>query len=651
MSQLALFTPTSEWVPPKILPDLRGERLVAVDIETKDVGISKGVGPGWVWMDGFITGIAVAWGEDNQVYIPVRHPDSECFDGNAVKGWLKDLFAQDNTRFVFHNAGYDMGWIDTQFSTGWPKHVEDTAALAAMCDENRFSYKLDDLCVDYGLPGKDETLLKEAVAAFGLRDPKGDLWRLPAKFVAPYAQQDARSTLGLFKRLWEICEREKTQNAYRVECDLLPMIYQMRKRGIRVDVGKAEQAVIHFAEERDRVLEELSRNLGRSATMEAIRSPAWLIEAFTREGISFPKTAKGNASFEASWMAQSEHWLPKLITRAKKLEDASSKFFQNYILDFQRKGRVHPNINQFRSEGGGTRSHRFSYSAPPLQQAPSRSGEFANVFRGAFLPEDGEIWAACDYSQQEFRGIVHYAELINATKASEAGDAYRNDPKTDFHSLVSQLTGLPRKKAKDCNFGIAFSAGVQQIANMSGMSLEEAKQVLQQYNAQMPFIKELATMCSQKVERDGFIRLIDGAVCHFPFFECAEYGVRGIPALKDEAIANTQQPGHAWYGKRLRRAYTHKSLNRLIQGSAARQTKKAMLDCYNAGLLPLISVHDELGFSVKTREEAEHASQIMRDAIPLTIPCLTDLEYGRSWGDSMRGRDFDEVLAEIQKQD
>jgi DNA polymerase I-like protein with 3'-5' exonuclease and polymerase domains len=649
MSQLALFTPTSEWVPPKILPDLRGERLVAVDIETKDVGISKGVGPGWVWMDGFITGIAVAWGEDNQVYIPVRHPDSECFDGNAVKGWLKELFAQDNTRFVFHNAGYDMGWIDTQFSTGWPKNVEDTAALAAICDENRFSYRLDDLCVDYGLQGKDESLLREAIAAFGLKDAKGEMWRLPAKFIGPYAEQDARATLNLFKKLWKICEDEKSENAYRVECGLLPMIYAMRKRGIRVDIAKAEQAVIHFAEERDRVLEELSRNLGRSATMEAIRSPAWLIEAFTREGIPFPKTAKGNASFEASWMAQSEHFLPKMITRAKKLEDASSKFFQNYILDFQRKGRVHPNINQFRSEGGGTRSHRFSYSAPPLQQAPSRQGEFASIFRGAFLPEDGEVWASVDISQQEFRLLVHYAELAKLEKAKEAGDQYRADPRTDFHSLVASITGLPRKRAKDVNFAAAYGAGVQQLANMSNMSLEEATEVRKQYDARMPFIKLLGEACNRRAADTGRIRMADGAVSHFDLWECATWSIKGVPVSREEAIHKTKMPGDPWYGQRIRRAYTHKACNRLIQGTAARQTKKAMLDCFHAGLLPMLTIHDELAFTVKSKEEAEAASQCMIDAIKFTIPFATDIEYGRSWGDSASARSFEEVLAEVQK--
>jgi DNA polymerase I-like protein with 3'-5' exonuclease and polymerase domains len=413
-------------------------------------------------------------------------------------------------------------------------------------------------------------------------------------------------------------------------------------------MAKAEQAVTDFAEERDKVLAEISRNLGKSTTMEAIRSPQWLIEAFTRESIAFPKTEKGNASFQADWMSKHEHWLPKLITRAKKLEDASSKFFGNYILHFARKGRIHPSIHQFRGDDGGTRSHRMSYSAPPLQQAPSRQGEFASIFRGAFLPEKGEVWSAIDYSQQEFRLIVHYAELINATKASEAGDKYRLDPKTDFHTMVAELTGLPRKRAKDVNFAIAFTAGVQQLANMSGMSLDEAKAALEQYNTRMPFVKELSMKCSQRVDKEGSIRLIDGALCHFDQWECAEYGVRGLPTSREEAIVKTQTPGDAWYGKRLRRAYTHKSGNRLIQGSAARMTKKAMLNCYRAGLLPLISIHDELGFSVSSQEQAQEAAQIMREAIPLTIPILTDVEYGTTWADSMRGRSWDEVIADAK---
>jgi DNA polymerase I-like protein with 3'-5' exonuclease and polymerase domains len=324
MAQLALFVPSSEWSPPKILPDLRGERLVAVDIETRDQGLEQGLGPGWPFGLGFVTGIALAWGEGEQVYIPVRHPDTPCFESAQVKGWLTDLFAQDNTRFVFHNAGYDLPFLNWQYKSGFPKNIDDTAILSVLVDENRYSYKLDDLCKAYGLPGKNEVLLREAIAAFGLKDAKGEMYKLPAKYMAPYAEQDARATLNLFKLLYPIAEQEKTLGAYKLECDLIPMIAEMRRRGIRVDIPKAEEAVRHFAQERDNVLSEISRNLGKVTTLEAIRSPQWLVSAFTAEGIHIPKTEKGNPSFDASYMGNHEHWLPRAITRAKKLEDALS---------------------------------------------------------------------------------------------------------------------------------------------------------------------------------------------------------------------------------------------------------------------------------------------------------------------------------------
>ena len=649
MNQLALFVPNSEWTPPKILPDLRGERLVAVDIETRDQGLEQGLGPGWPFGLGFVIGIAVAWGTDEQVYIPVRHPDTPCFDSAQVKVWLTELFAQDNTRFVFHNAGYDLPFLNWQWKCGWPKNIDDTAALAVMVDENRYSYRLDELCKDYDLPGKDETLLREAVAAFGLRDPKGEMYRLPAKYVAPYAQQDARATLELFKKLYPIAEKEKTLDAYRLECDLIPMIAEMRRRGIRVDIEKAEQAVIYFAEERDKVLAEISRNLGKSTTLEAIRSPQWLTQAFSNEGIYFPKTEKGNASFQADWMSKHEHWLPQLITKTKKLEDASSKFFKAYILDFAKNKRIHPAIHQFRGDDGGTRSHRFSYSNPPLQQAPARQGQYAEAFRGVFLPDEGEVWCATDYSQIELRLMCHYAELIGATKANVAGDKYRNDPDTDFHSMVAELTKLPRKDAKNVSFGKAYGAGVKKFAAMTGMTEDEAKAAIAQYDAQMPFIAELSKACQERAANTGQVRLINGALRHFDLWECAEWGVRGLPVSREEALRKTKTPGDDWYGRRIRRAMTSKAMNALVQGSSAIQMKSAMRDVWRAGIVPLLTLHDELDVSVSSKEQVEQIAELMRDTIKLTIPVKCDSECGLNWADSMRGRDFDEVFAEIHQ--
>jgi DNA polymerase-1 len=651
MSQLALFTPTSEWVPPKALPELKGESLVAVDIETRDMGLEQGLGPGWPFSLGFVIGISVAWGEDKQVYLPVRHPDTKCFEPSQIKGWLTELFAQENTRFVFHNSGYDLPWLNWQFQCGWPKNIDDTAILSVLVDENRYSYRLDALCKDYGLPGKDEVLLREAIAAFGLKDAKGEMYRLPAKFTAPYAEQDARATLNLFKLLYPIAEQEQTLEAYKLECDLIPMIAEMRKRGIRVDMAKAEESVAYFEDERNKVLAEISRNLGKSTTMEAIRSPQWLIDAFTREGIPFPKTEKGNASFQADWMSKHEHWLPKLITAAKKYTDASEKFFKSYIIDFAKNGRIHPTINQYRSDEGGTRSHRFSYSNPPLQQAPSKQGLFASAFRGVFLPEEGEVWCATDYSQIEIKLMCHYAELIGANKADVAGDAYRSDPNTDFHSFTASISGLPRKDAKSITFGRAYGAGLKKFAQMTGMTEADAKAAMSQYDARMPFIAELSKSCQERAANTGHIRLINGALRHFDLWECAEWSVRGLPVSREEALRKTKTPGDDWYGRRIRRAMTSKAMNALVQGSSAIQMKSAMRDIWQEGIVPLLTLHDELDISVSSQQQVERIAELMRDTVKLTIPVTCDSECGLNWADSMRGRSFDEVMAEVQLAD
>ena len=138
-------------------------------------------------------------------------------------------------------------------------------------------------------------------------------------------------------------------------------------------------------------------------------------------------------------MDKHPHWLPRLIATANKYEHAGSTFLEGHILAHLSGGRIYAEINPFRSEDGGTRSFRFSYSNPPLQQMPSRDEELAPLIRGVFLPEEGEVWAESDVSQQEFRFIVHYAVAQGLRKAKEAAERYRTDPDTDFHQLVADL--------------------------------------------------------------------------------------------------------------------------------------------------------------------------------------------------------------------
>ena len=652
--QMPLFTPDSDWQPPTELPDLRGKvKEIALDTETNDMSLSAGRGPGWAYGNVKICGVSVAW-ETGAFYAPVSHPDSQNLDQDAVKRWIDD-HAKADIRFVYHNATYDAASLLCTWGCSIPRHIDDTIAMAVMVEENLLSYSLDAVSQWVGIPGKDERLLNEAAASFGYaKNVKSNLWRLPARFVGPYAVQDAVATLEIAQRLRPIIAAEGTGEAYQLEMDLIPMVIEMRRRGIRVDIERAERSRLDLISRRDIALKELQEKLRTElvdraifVSMKEINSARHIETWFTKLKIPFNRTEKSQqAQFVIDWMEKHDHWLPKAITFIRQVEMAQSKFLQGFILDYAHKGRIHASINQFKNEEGGTKSHRFSYSDPALQQIYGRGktalkDELVDIVRGVFLPEKDEIWCSADFSQQEYRLIVHFSEMLKCRKANIAGDRYRNDPSTDFHKFVAEITKLDRSRAKDCNFAKSYGSGVPKFALMTGMGENEAREVMGQYDEELPFVKECNESCKRAAERRGFIRLIDGARCHFNSWEPAyrdwkeESQYSGsescTPCDFETAQRRIENPNHPWKG-RIVRAFTHKAMPLLIQGSAARQTKKAMLLCWQEGIVPLIQMHDELGSSVTSEKQGQRKSEIMREAIKLTVPMRTDCEYGTSWG-------------------
>lgn len=653
--QMPLITPTSDWIPPTELPDLRRCARVALDRETRDDGLASGWGPGWAKgrAGGHVCGTAYAWREGDQIrshYFPVRHEDSQCFDVDAIRRWETD-HQRAGVRFVMQNGPYDCGWGAVD-GIPLPPLVDDTVAMANMVDEQRPSFELNALCAWQGIPGKDERLLREALAAYGWPtsgpDWKSNIWRLPARYDGPYAEQDAAATLRLCELMDPEIDRQGVRDAYQLEMDLLPMVHEMRRRGVRVDLDAAEQATLVFRRKREEALRDLSDHLEQTTGIDDLRRNDWLDQTFTRYKIAFPREG-GRGSFEAKWMRRVDHWLPRLVCRARAAEDAAEKFLQTYVIGYAHRGRLHASINQFRGEDGGTRTSRFSYSGPPLQQMPHRDEDMAALIRGVFLPEPGEWWLSADYSQQEYRLIVHYAERLGLTKASVAAQRYRDDPRTDYHSMVAEMTGLERKPAKDCNFAKSYGAGKDKFAAMIGRSVEDATRIMAQYDVEMPFVRELNELCQSSAEKRGYVLLLDRARIHFDSWEptwlSQEERSRGWNSggkikmgdcSREEAEERVADPDHPWYRKRLRRAKCRKAMNAKIQGSAARQTKMAMRACWRAGHVPLLQMHDELNFSQSEEQQGLEVTEIMREVKRLNVPMLVDAEYGRTWGDAKR---------------
>lgn len=663
MQQLPLLTPESAWRRPTELPDLRNRSYLAVDTETKDDGLAAERGPGWVYGAGYVCGVSWA-AEGSAGYAPIRHPDSECFTLEQVTAWLR-AHVDAGVRLVFQNAPYDLGWIGHDMGVVLPGEypVEDALAAAFMIDENQFTYNLDDICARLGIPGKDEKLLTEAGAAY-LRPAearrtwkltrkvlKTNLWRLPARYVGPYAEADAAQTLqALLKQLPTLAE-QGLEEAYRLEMDLVPTVRAMRARGVAVNVDLAARHRDTFRGHRDALLAEMTRRLpGRGVvTMEQLGTNRWLDPVFEAEGIRVPKTAKTEVnSYTKEWMENSEHWLPKMIVKTEAYHMAAEKFFQGYLLDYAHRGRLHSEIHQYKSDSGGTVSYRLSMSDPPLQQAPSPdiNAEIGGAFRECFEADVGAHWHAADYSQQEYRLTAHYAARCGVRGGAEAARAYEVDPDLDYHQFVADQSGLTRAKAKIQNFAILYGQGIDATAEQMNASREEAQELRAKIEEKAPFGPALDEFVQRRAQAKGFIVLLDGARCRFDQWECAwisrEERSRGYaekwpmaPCDRAEAEVRRANPRHPWHGVRLRRAFVKKALNRLIQGGAARMTKKAMRAVARAGVPMILQVHDEINSVTASLNDGERVGDIMRTVEPgLLVPMKVDVGTGRTWAEA-----------------
>jgi len=651
--QLTLFKPESNWTPPTELPDLRGRPVVALDCETKDVGLQQDKGPGWAFGPGSKAGYVcgVSWAaEGTSGYAPIAHPDGEYFTNRQVMDWVTDI-AKSGTRLLFHNAPYDFGWLQTMGADFTGAKIYDSMAACVLVDENEYSYSLDNCCKRVGLAGKDTQLLEDAVEHMGGNRKKArqEIWRTPAQYAGPYAEADAVQTLQLWLRTEPALLEQELTGAYETEMGLVPMVVAMRRRGIRIDIDRLQGLMAKFAKIRDTALAEIGEllNLRRSATMTEIRSPRNMEKWFTQEHIRFPRTAKANqGSFTKEWMEKHEHPLPRACALADKFEESRSKFLENFLLGYQHKGRIHAEVHQYRSDTGGTRSHRFSYSEPPLQQMPSPDKDpIGKDIRSCFLPEEGERWVALDYSQQEPRLTVHFASRVGAAGAEAAVQRYIDNPRTDYHQMVAEMTERPRPVAKILNLAMTYGKGKRSLADELGVSLYEAESILKDYHNRLPFIKSLEDKCRNAAGSRGYIKLIDGARMHYPQWEgylswdermavAPEYQHLINSCTHEEAIRRKADPNHPWARTQIRRSNLRKSLNNLVQGSAARQTKRAMLAMWQEGIVPLVQMHDELGISTGDKRVAERTIELMVETTPLVVPTIVDFEVGPNWGEA-----------------
>ena len=757
---IPLFPQQTEWVPPSTFPDLSTAKEIAIDLETCDPNLER-CGPGWPRADGYVVGYAFAvdgWAG----YYPVRHQGGGNLDQGLVERFVRRVLELPCDK-VMHNAAYDVGWL---LASGFKVHgrIIDTMIAAPLIDENRFSFSLNALGFEYLKEIKSEQGLKDAAADFGVH-PKKELWKLPAMHVGEYAEQDATLTLKLWQHFKIILRKEEIEHIFNLETELLPVIIDLTYKGIRFDRDRASRLIQEMTQKEALLLAEIEKIGGSKIDMWAAASIAVV---FDRLKIEYPRSATGLPSFTRTFLDTHPHPVARLIVEARELNKTAGTFLQPY-LDFSAKdGRIHTHFNQMRNDDGGTVTGRLSASNPNLQQVPARHEIIGPMVRSLFLPEEGELWAACDFSSQEPRLLVHYAALLDLPGAEKMAQAYREDPNTDFHQMVADMAGLNRKAAKTIGLGLCIAQGekvltdkglvpIEQVtkehkvwdgvewvthegvvfmgekevltygnltatpdhdvwtvesgkipfrlaasrldalvstgnaqqavryvdgdesrntapsqsflsdkqpeqkkyskvydivnagprhrftvsdvlvSNCYGMGkaklaqqldlpVDEASELITTFHEKVPFLKGTINAVMNRINRPasgGAIRTLLGRKCRFPLWEPTEWGVnKALPY--EQALVD--------YGPRIKRAFTYKGLNRLIQGSAADQTKAAMVALHKAGFNLLLQVHDEIALSVKTEEQAREAAEIMRTAVKLEVPSRVDVELGPSWG-------------------
>lgn len=636
--------PDTGWTMPQGFPNLWHVDELAIDTETQDPGIERGSGPS-AGHDGTLVGVSVAT-RDAAWYFPLAHRGWLNMNPEHVLAWLRDLAAVARQRVVVgHNVLYDLEFLAAE-GVRFHRNTRffDTSYAAAVLDGNRLSYSLD-ACAETWLGDKKEgdELYAWLARKFGGKPTRADqiarMIDAPPELAGPYAEKDAALSLRLKSALWRELTTEKLDAVARLEMRLIPLLLEMRLRGVRVDLEAAERA-------REGLRTEYSNALERIRTASGITPDVWapdsVAKVLARAGVAgIPKTATGKDSIRQAWLDQQEHPVAKDIVAARKFDKAVGTFLEGYIFDKHRNGRIYTQFHPVRSDDSGAVSGRFSSSTPNLQNIPSRDPFLGPLVRSIFVPDEGRRWYRGDYSQIEYRLLASDAR---GPGSDEVRQRYRDDPSTDYHEATRQIihakTGilLDRKPTKNINFGLAYGMQKRKLAATLGLSEEQADELFAAYHAGVPFVQATFDYYARQAGVTGEVRTFYGRRRVFDMWEPRRYsGKRADPLAHDAAVKE-------WGASGIRRAFTHIALNHRLQGGSADLMKLAMCEAYENGVfdvigVPMLTVHDELDWDADpSNDEHGQAIECLLDSMQdqregINVPLMVEVSDGENWGE------------------
>lgn len=637
--QQPMFDPPTEWFLPKLCdqPSWAEAKRIAIDLETCDPELKKtGIG---VRRSGFIAGISFAIDGGPAEYLPIGHASGPNLEAASVIQYLKDQAAVFKGELVGANLPYDLDYlaqVGVWFHT--VSAFRDVQVAEPLIDELRMSYSLANVAKYNGIPGKDESALRSAAAAWGL-NPKSEMWKLPAKHVAKYAIQDVELPLQLIRRQHRKIDEQGLWDVYNLESKVLPVLLKMRRRGVRVDLGKLEQVETFCDVEIAKAIEGVRHLTGYRIGAGDLNLPDVIEGALNSAGLTVGKT-KGRKNKEGIFVGQKpksdratlealDHDVARFIVRAKRFDKVKGTFVQS-IIKHQVAGRIHPTFRQLKGESdfgdgdNGAAFGRLSCVDPNLQQQPARDPELGPLWRSIYIPEEGALWACCDFSSQEPRIAAHYAIKTGCDGAEALHAKYHENPNLDFHQMMADtIKGAPaskkeRSEAKAIFLGLCYGMGgaklcaslglptVTKYSKRLGKEIQVAgpqgQALLDHFDEMVPWVGQLSMKTQNAAKKNGYIITLAGRRCRFP-----------------------RKPDGSF-------DWTFKALNRLIQGSAADQGKAALVALDDAGAPLQLQVHDEFDFSADSIMTAEQYAEVMAGAFPISVPTIVDVETGKNWG-------------------
>lgn len=647
------------WEPPREFPNLSRATVISFDTETYDPfltdnGPIKKRGPGWARGKGHMVGVSLAArdanGNTGQWYFPMRHEAHGHLNlpADNVLAYLRDTLQTPNIPKVGANLIYDIGWLAEE-GVQVAGELHDVQFAEALLNEAGH-IGLEHLGQKYLQSGKDSgDMYRWLAAAYGgepTDKQRRNIYRTPPQLVGAYAESDAALPLEILARQWPLIGAEGLHDVYRMECDLIYLWVKMRQAGVQIDLVRTEQLHDELSAMIPKLYAEMGKEFGYR--ISSVTAPTELARLFDHVGVKYPKSPTGKPSFQKAWLQALDHPIGKHIATIREHEKVLGTFVQSYLMDGHVDGKLFGNFQPLRGDKDGTRSGRVSADTPNLQNIPSRSALGKRV-REAFIPDYGHVmWKKYDYSQIEYRMLVHHA-------VGDGADAVRRkfceDLTTDYHKLTQKLVfdiaglEIARPFIKNINFGLLYGMGLDKLARTLNLPKEEARVILDAYHKGNPYVKATMDAAAAHAEAHGFIQTIMGRRSRFDTWEPIDVD------YDDRAPALSYSEALRYYGSQIKRSHTHKAVNRMLQGGAADVMKKAMWAGMKSGVfdyigVPRLTVHDELDFSDPGgKDDGFRAMQhMMETALPLRVPVIADMDVGLNWGKCMGLDDLREKL-------